>query len=204
VPQDASGSARLDGPPPSAGTRLVTPRRVSSAPSTRVLAGALLREAAIGREPVAGPHLVRIDDPGRDVRAMLRDGLTIGRGERAELRLPLPEVSREHARIVAAPGGFAIADLGSKNGVAVNGLRVVAAPVPLRDGDVIALGAARLRVDGVGATVVAAHCAERSAEQAPDAARPGEGPGRRCALRAGRLAAAALLAAAAALAALAA
>jgi predicted component of type VI protein secretion system len=118
-----------------------------------MLAGALLREAAAGREPVAGPRLIRIDPPGG--RAMLRDGLVVGRSRDAALRVPLPEVSREHARIVATPDGFAIADLGSKNGVAVNGRTVSASPIALRDGDVIALGAARLRVDGLAPTVVA-------------------------------------------------
>jgi predicted component of type VI protein secretion system len=118
-----------------------------------MLAGALLREAAAGREPVAGPRLVRIEPPGGS--AMLRDGLVVGRSPDAALRVPLPEVSREHARIVATPEGFAIADLGSKNGVAVNGRAVSASPIPLRDGDVIALGAARLRVDGLAPTIVA-------------------------------------------------
>jgi predicted component of type VI protein secretion system len=159
--------------------------------STRVLAGALLREAAAGREPVVGPHLVRLDDPAAG-RAPLREGLTIGRGAAAELRLELPEISRAHARIVAAPDGFAIADLGSKNGLAVNGAAVVSAPVPLRDGDVISIGPARLQVSGLAPTVVAPAAAAPT--DTADHAEPGPQPRR-------LLAAAALVAAALALAA---
>lgn len=137
-----------------------------AASPTHVLAGALLRDLVAGREPVAGPRIVRIDDPAETARAMLRDGLTIGRSAGAELRVVLPEVSREHARIVAAADGFAIADLGSKNGLAVNGCPVAGVLVPLRDGDVIALGPARLRVDGLGETLVTPAPAPRPEDDA--------------------------------------
>jgi predicted component of type VI protein secretion system len=113
---------------------------------TRALAGAIVHDALEGRDPAPGPHLVRADGSGP--RAALRDGLTIGRGRRAALRLASADASRLHARVVATPDGFAIEDAGSKNGLTLNGVRVARAP--LRDGDLVALGAVELRVDGLG------------------------------------------------------
>lgn len=49
-------------------------------------------------------------------------------------------VSRRHARITLGPDGARLEDLGSRNGVYVNGVRVKGA-VLLRDGDRIRLGA---------------------------------------------------------------
>jgi DNA-binding NtrC family response regulator len=52
------------------------------------------------------------------------------------------ELSRQHARLVRAAGGWEIHDLGSKNGTLVNGESVRQAA--LRDGDVIEVGATLL------------------------------------------------------------
>jgi predicted component of type VI protein secretion system len=116
-------------------------------PDTRALAGALLRDALAGREPAAGPRLVRVDVPG--AAAQLRDGLTIGRGSRADLRLAEPEISRAHARVVAGAGGLVIRDLGSKNGLTLNGRPLRSGAAALREGDIVALGAVQLRVAGL-------------------------------------------------------
>jgi hypothetical protein len=133
---------------------------------TRHLAAGLLRDALAGEAPVAGPHLVVLDGPSDGERAPLRDGLVIGRGAEATVRLRGAEVSRVHARVVARDGeGFAIEDAGSKNGVAVNGARVGARPRPIFDGDVIEVGVATLRVRGVPAPPA------RGAEGVPPARR---------------------------------
>jgi len=51
--------------------------------------------------------------------------LTVGRLPSCELPIPMNDVSREHCRIVPdGTGGFRVFDLGSKNGVHVNGARV--------------------------------------------------------------------------------
>lgn len=75
--------------------------------------------------------------------ALPSDGATLGRSRGCDVVLADANVSRHHARIEPAGDGWTIEDLGSTNGVAVNG-RTVADPRPLRDGDVIALGTTEL------------------------------------------------------------
>ena len=68
------------------------------------------------------------DDLGRTFDV---DGPTvIGRGERADVRVRDASVSREHARLEPSEGpggtaqGWRVVDLGSRNGVFVDGARV--------------------------------------------------------------------------------
>jgi diguanylate cyclase (GGDEF)-like protein len=71
-------------------------------------------------------------------------GLTIGRSQENLLWLDEPEVSRRHARLDVAPGGGTVElrDLGSTNGLFVNGRKVEAlrAPAVLVHGDVLRVG----------------------------------------------------------------
>lgn len=122
---------------------------VPTASQTLALARDLLRAGLAGRDPAVGPHLVRVDRAASGERGPLRDGLVVGRGSTSALRLAAAGVSRAHARVVEADGGFAIVDLGSKNGLAVNGRRV-RGRAPLRDGDVVTLGGVVLRVETLG------------------------------------------------------
>jgi pSer/pThr/pTyr-binding forkhead associated (FHA) protein len=70
----------------------------------------------------------------------LRDGPTvIGRGAEADLAIVGPLVSRRHARIVNQQGQVVLEDLGSANGVFVNGMPVKAS-AELKDGDSILIG----------------------------------------------------------------
>ena len=62
--------------------------------------------------------------------------LTIGRGEECDVVLPDRQVSRYHLRIVHDEMGYAVEDLGSKNGTHLNG-RDILISQPLRDGDEI-------------------------------------------------------------------
>jgi hypothetical protein len=71
-----------------------------------------------------------------------RDGVVIGRSRECGLRLDDPNVSRRHAAVRPDGDGWVVEDLGSTNGVRVNGRRVQAAP--LRPGDEVMLGLARL------------------------------------------------------------
>lgn len=66
--------------------------------------------------------------------------VSIGRSENNSIVIAHESVSRTHAFIELGPdGSYVIIDNGSKNGVVVNGSKVDA--IPLRDGDVIQLGA---------------------------------------------------------------
>lgn len=67
----------------------------------------------------------------------------IGRDEHCEIPIPLQSVSGEHALLQSRDNGFAIEDLGSTNGVKINGL-TPSGPAMLYDGDEIMLGDARL------------------------------------------------------------
>jgi len=63
----------------------------------------------------------------------------VGRARDADLWLGDSGVSRNHARIVWADGGYVVEDLGSANGTYVNGVKITSRPVV--DGDVVQFGA---------------------------------------------------------------
>jgi PAS domain S-box-containing protein len=67
------------------------------------------------------------------------DGVVIGRGTDAKIRLDDDSLSREHARVVQLPNGqIELIDLGSTNGTYLNGVRIDRSP--LRVGDRIRIG----------------------------------------------------------------
>ncbi len=69
--------------------------------------------------------LVIQDDEGKTtVVPLIRDEITIGRKEGNTIRLTERNVSRKHAKISRANGAVAIEDLGSYNGVRVNGTKI--------------------------------------------------------------------------------
>lgn len=63
----------------------------------------------------------------------------IGRDADCHVTLADPLVSRRHARILVGSDRVVVEDLGSRNGVFVNGLGV-REPAPLRDGDRLRIG----------------------------------------------------------------
>lgn len=78
----------------------------------------------------------------------LADGQTeLGRGDSAAIRVRDRHVSRRHARISVREGGLYIEDLGTANGVLVNGQRVTR-PRLLMDGDLIEVGTTLMRYGG--------------------------------------------------------
>ncbi|CAA9504002.1 MAG: Adenylate cyclase [uncultured Solirubrobacteraceae bacterium] len=66
-------------------------------------------------------------------------GGVLGRSRECDIVLDDSNVSRRHAEIRPATAGWTVADLGSTNGVRVNG-RPAAGAVPLADGDRLELG----------------------------------------------------------------
>jgi hypothetical protein len=108
----------------SAAVARVTPAPGQSVTETAVRRASVVLEVNGTRHPLEPP------------------GLVIGRGADADLRINDPGVSRRHAEIRVVPGmegpSVSIVDLGSTNGLVVNGMRVQQAQ--LDDGGVVKVG----------------------------------------------------------------
>ena len=74
----------------------------------------------------------------------LKGRCMIGRQEGCDLVLATPALSRQHALLAAAPGGYTLTDLHSSNGTYLNH-ELVKRSIPLRDGDEIKIGELLLR-----------------------------------------------------------
>jgi hypothetical protein len=113
----------------------VTPAHGEQATDTAVRRAGVVLEVSGQRHPLVPP------------------GLLIGRGTEADLRINDPGVSRRHAEIRVAPGADApavsIVDLGSTNGMLVNGSRVQQAT--LDHGSTVKIGNTTMTVRFVGA-----------------------------------------------------
>jgi Protein of unknown function (DUF3662)/FHA domain len=138
-------------------TRMVQPRRareadeaaeleMASDPSpTRISKPPVATEAVSARE---AEHLGLAHQP----RALLNsggkrhqvppDGAVLGRSRDCEITIEDPNVSRRHAEIRLENGSWSIVDLGSTNGVEINGEKVDSAR--LEQGDRIVLGRTEL------------------------------------------------------------
>ncbi|MDD9947794.1 MAG: FHA domain-containing protein [Myxococcales bacterium] len=121
-------------------------------------------------------RLVMLGDPSPGEVFPLNDqGPThLGRSERAEVPINHRSVSREHAEIIRERDAFLIVDVGSSNGVVVNGMRVQRDA--LYPGDVIQLGQVVFKFIGAQQTYVfnpaeAAHYAPLAGD--PSGPKPG-------------------------------
>jgi pSer/pThr/pTyr-binding forkhead associated (FHA) protein len=74
-----------------------------------------------------------------------RPDTLVGRHTEADIRLPLPDVSRRHCRLVFAEGCWQVVDLDSLNGIQVNGEQVLQAP--LEQNDLLRIGGFTFLVD---------------------------------------------------------
>ena len=73
--------------------------------------------------------------------------ITIGRGRQADINIDDASLSRLHARVTAEPDGLlAIDDLGSTNGIAINGREQLSSY--LRPGDIVRFGRVEYVVTG--------------------------------------------------------
>jgi Protein of unknown function (DUF3662)/FHA domain len=98
-----------------------------------------LREA----DPRRGSAVLRFDGRTELVGA---GGGVIGRSRDCDFTVEDPNVSRHHAEVRPSGGSWIVRDLGSTNGVKVNGRRIQG-PQSLKPGDVIELGTSRLTFD---------------------------------------------------------
>ena len=93
--------------------------------------------------------MVRLHELVQAAEGALENGLVVGRGNACDLQmdsLRFPSMlSREHCRITydATAEAWAICDLRSRNGTAVNGQRVKKStgPEKLQRGDIVCIGA---------------------------------------------------------------
>src|SRR5947209_10480206 len=83
--------------------------------------------------------------PGGVAIELGRPDLLAGRHSAADVRLPLPDVSRRHCRFLFVEGCWQVVDLNSLNGVFVNDEPVLQAP--LRQGDLVRIGGFTFAVD---------------------------------------------------------
>jgi len=92
------------------------------------------------REPVEGRAILEIEGTRFTVSPA---GTVVGRSRDCDVVLDDPDVSRRHARIAQdAAGGWVVEDLGSTNGVAVNGVRITGSGT-LAGGDQVTFGKVR-------------------------------------------------------------
>jgi hypothetical protein len=76
------------------------------------------------------------------------EGAVLGRSREADIVVDDPNVSRRHAELRPSGGSWTVRDLGSTNGVKVNGRRLdPSRPQSLKRGDVIELGTSRVTFD---------------------------------------------------------
>lgn len=108
-------------------------------------------EKAVEAEPPAGEN-ARLVVVSADAVAMsqtayeLGDTVSIGRGDGNDIVVADTFVSHEHAIITRYKHGFWLTDLGSTNGTLHNNRRV-ADEIPLKNGDLIVVGAVTFRFE---------------------------------------------------------
>jgi FHA domain/von Willebrand factor type A domain len=100
----------LAAPAPAARTAQRAPARSSPPPSPIT--------APRGAGNTQGARLVAVDriDPVPAEYSLMKDEISIGRGEDNDVVIPHASVSRQHARLMRRDGGFELMDLNSTNG----------------------------------------------------------------------------------------
>jgi predicted component of type VI protein secretion system len=83
--------------------------------------------------------------------SLQRPVVFIGRHPDCDVRINLPQISRRHCCVALAYDRLIVRDLGSRNGVRVNGRLVDEAP--LRPGDEVAIGQVIYRLEDLPAPV---------------------------------------------------
>jgi hypothetical protein len=95
------------------------------------------------REPDPRRASARLRIGGR-AELLGSNGATLGRSREADIVLDDANVSRKHAEVRPSGGSWIVRDLGSTNGIKVNGKRVDPnRPQSIKPGDVIELGTSR-------------------------------------------------------------
>jgi hypothetical protein len=136
------------------GSRLIEPHGVVGdlalrTPSRRLGPAASAWWVGAIRERLAELLRRRSPEPPGIVLALDWSGgledLVIGRGPGCDISLGDRTVSRRHARLVFRDGSWIVQDLGSRNGIALNGARV--GRCQLHPGDRLSLGLQLVEID---------------------------------------------------------
>jgi pSer/pThr/pTyr-binding forkhead associated (FHA) protein len=117
--------------------------------TTATLARRLVSDLFGSHRPAETVRLRVIEGPdqGKELAlSVVGHSYRVGRASGCDLVLLDDDVSREHAAFERLWSGVEVRDLGSKNGVELNGERIVEV-ARLRDGDVAVVGATALRLD---------------------------------------------------------
>ncbi len=134
---------------------------IAEAPTASVPTDAAAPEAATAMiaapdEPRPPARLVMLTPPAPGAEfALSRERQRIGRAEDLPIWVNHRSISREHAEIVREGNSFRLVDLGSANGLRLNGQDIEEAP--LSPGDVVELGQVSFRYVGEGETYVFDH-----------------------------------------------
>jgi predicted component of type VI protein secretion system len=94
-------------------------------------------------DPRRGSAVLRVN--GR-TQLLSAGGGVIGRSRDCDVTVDDPNISRHHAEVRPSGGSWIVRDLGSTNGVKVNGRRIQGAQ-SLKPGDTVELGTSRLTFD---------------------------------------------------------
>ena len=101
-------------------------------------------DAYMGEIPTKQHGILYFIDSGEDKKKIElgEDEAIIGRSPQCDIQIPLENISRQHARIIFRNEEYEIEDMGSTNGVYVNGIKIE--KCVLRDHDQIDIGGVKI------------------------------------------------------------
>jgi pSer/pThr/pTyr-binding forkhead associated (FHA) protein len=164
TPEAGAGASSLASPqqdveayPPTPGLRFEEESDASD--KTEVVASAFIDKVmrAFGVEEEAPPYLTVLNGNNAGAVLQLRElnaEMLIGRSRKADFVIEDECISREHARVRRDLNGIHIVDLGSRNGVLLNGVQVQGAQ-RLSSGDEVRLGTTKLKFTDPTAAMIA-------------------------------------------------
>jgi pSer/pThr/pTyr-binding forkhead associated (FHA) protein len=119
----------------------------ADAEGTATIARRLVSDLFLGSPGASAPTLTVVTGTANvsSIKLVERERrYLVGRSKTCDLNLKVDELSREHASFTRGSNGVVVRDLGSKNGILVNGLRIK--EQRLADGDLILMGPLKLRL----------------------------------------------------------
>jgi pSer/pThr/pTyr-binding forkhead associated (FHA) protein len=122
-------------------------KAAAEAEGTATIARRLVSDLFLASPDASAPTLTVVAGAAnvRSIKLIERERrYLVGRSKNCDLHIKVDELSREHASFTRGSNGVVVRDLGSKNGILVNGLRIT--EQRLADGDLILMGPLKLRL----------------------------------------------------------